>query len=102
MKELTTEQRQQFEQWHDSGKMPDWAYYQQVNVPWYVSIPAQIEKFKKEIDAGKQQAQIEARINEEAEKRAIEMLKQFAGGRATEDAVANKIADIVLADFQQK
>ncbi len=99
MKELSPEQRERFEQWHNSGKMPDWAYYQQVNVPWYVSIPAQIAKFEKEIAARQEQAQIEARINEEAEKRAIEMLKEYAGGRATEEAIADKIADEVVAAF---
>ena len=82
--------------------MPDWAYYQQVNVPWYVSIPAQVERFEKEIAARQEQTQIEARINEEAERRAIEMLKEYAGGRATEEAIADRIADEVIANFLRK
>lgn len=33
--------REQIEQLHNQGLMPDWAYYQQVKKPWYISLAEQ-------------------------------------------------------------
>lgn len=88
MKELTQEQKEQFDRWHDSGKMPDWVYYQQVNVPWYISVPAQIDKFKKEAD------ERQAKIQEEKERQrqAQEQKKQEAEQEKALYEDASKIA----------
>lgn len=87
MKDLTAEQREQFDRWHDSGEMPDWAYYQQVNVPWYLSIPAQKKKFMEEAEA--RQAQIqeakEQQRREAEQKKALEEEASKIAVKAFED-----------------
>lgn len=55
-----------------------------------------------ELIKAEQEKEIQARIDAEAEARALEMLKQYAGGRATEEAIADRIADEVLAAFRGK
>ena len=53
---------------HDQGLMPDWAYYQQVQKPWYVSLQEQWNKAHQELQARKaakiEQAEIDARAKE--------------------------------------
>ena len=60
--------RDQIEQLHNSGLMPDWAYYQQVQKPWYVSLQEQWNKAHQELEARKaakiEQAEIDARAKE--------------------------------------
>ena len=68
--------------------MPDWAYYQQVNVPWYLSIPSQKKKFMEEAEAR------QAQIQEAKEQQRQEELrkKQEAGQRKALEEEASKIA----------
>lgn len=40
--------------------------------------------------------EIEARIEAEADRRAYEKIKMWAGGKATEEAIADKVSDIVI------
>lgn len=47
--------REQVEQLHDSGKMPDWVYYQTVKKPAWLAWQEQRDKFISEIEERKQQ-----------------------------------------------
>ena len=66
---------------HDQGLMPDWAYYQQSGLPWYVALQQQKDQFYREYNASRaekmKQAEIEARATELAERYIQEQAPQI-------------------------
>ena len=69
----------EIERLHDEGLMPDWAYYQQVNKPWYVAMREQETKFQEEIkfrQEKKEQAVIDQKQQEQIEKQVEDIIEK--------------------------
>ena len=65
--------REQIERLHNSGRMPAWAYYQQVKKPWYVAMEEQEPELKHEYYKRQQERQ-EAELVKDVINRVIEGL----------------------------
>ena len=63
---------------YQSGKMPDWAYYQQAGLPWYVALQQQKDQFYREYNARQAQKMEEAQINARAQELAEKYLEEQA------------------------
>ena len=71
----------QIEYLHDSGKMPDWAYYQQNGATAQENYNRQIQAFRNRLrdrqQEKQQQREIEKQIEKQIEETLEELLKDF-------------------------
>lgn len=70
--------RLEMDRLYQSGKMPDWAYYQQAGLPWYVALQEEKDQFYREYNARKAQKMEEARIDARAQELAEKYLEEQA------------------------
>lgn len=95
--------RQELEFYHDRGLMPDWAYYQQVDIPPEKKLEAQTRAFTE-----KALAEMNAREEREAQKRREQQEKKKAQAQEKElekelekslDKALDKALGDLLKDF---
>lgn len=95
--------RQELEFYHDRGLMPDWAYYQQVDIPPEKKLEAQTRAFTE-----KALAEMNAREEREAQKRREQKEKKKAQEQEKElekelekslDKALDKALGDLLKDF---
>ena len=95
--------RQELEFYHDRGLMPDWAYYQQMDIPPEKKLEAQTRAFTE-----KALAEMNAREEREAKKRMEQQEKKKAQEQEKElekelekslDKALDKALDKLLKDF---
>lgn len=95
--------RQELEFYHDRGLMPDWAYYQQVDIPPEKKLEAQTRAFTE-----KALAEMNAREEREAKKRMEQQEKKKAQEQEKElekelekslDKALDKALGDLLKDF---
>ena len=87
--------RQELEFYHDRGLMPDWAYYQQVDIPPEKKLEAQTRAFTE-----KALAEMNAREEREAQKRREQKEKKKAQEQEKSlDKALDKALGDLLKDF---
>lgn len=87
--------RQELEFYHDRGLMPDWAYYQQVDIPTEKKLEAQTRAFTE-----KALAEMNAREEREAQKRREQKEKKKAQEQEKElEKELEKSLDKALGDL---
>lgn len=67
--------REQIEELHKSGKMPDWVYYQSVSVPAQIAVQDQVDKFLQVIKEREQEKTIEKKIEQLVEDEVLRALR---------------------------
>lgn len=71
--------REQIEQLHNSGKMPDWVYYQSVDKPAWQAIQEQRDKFISQLEDRKRQEAEEKELEQIVSQKLQEALKKALG-----------------------
>ena len=81
---------------HDQGLMPDWAYYQQSGLPWYVALQQQRDDFYRDYNARRAEKDKQAEI----EARAIDLAEHYLQEQSPEiQKQIEKTVDDILEDL---
>lgn len=71
--------REQIEQLHDRGKMPDWVYYQTVNKPAWQAWQEQRDKFISQLEEQEQERKNQEQIEKMVEEQVTKALENAIG-----------------------
>lgn len=71
--------REQIEQLHDSGKMPDWVYYQTVKKPAWQAWQEQRDKFISQLEEREQERKNQEQIEKMVEEQVTKALETALG-----------------------
>lgn len=71
--------RDQIEQLHDSGKIPDWVYYQTINKPAWQAKQEQRDKFISQLEEQEQERKTQEQIEKMVEEQVTKALENALG-----------------------
>lgn len=68
--------RLEMDRLHEQGIMPDWAYYSQAGLPWYVALQQQKDNFYREYNARRAEKDKQVEIDARAKELAVQYLQE--------------------------